>query len=197
MFNGLILIGMCILLGIAVKVMDQLIDELNVHSNKLWIGALAIFIPCALAYLAITEGPVIGMVIGTVIGLLLTKKIDHPAYLVSIILFLTFIFSAFELQVLQIQITTFYIIPVAAAGSFLDEFGHEHWNSKSKSITFIFKHRFFLKIFAFFGVLLGFAQIIHFLGFLCFDIFYDIVPIIGRYPTPSNYVHPPLHAREE
>ena len=91
---------------------------------------------------------------------------------------------------ITIEVTTFYIIPVAAAGSFLDEFGHEHWKSNKKSITFIFKHRFFLKTFAFFGVILGFAQPIHFIGFLCFDIFYDLIDTAGQYDAISKKFMP-------
>jgi hypothetical protein len=180
-FHGLTIVGICVLLGIAVKSMDQLIDERKIISYRFWIVPLAIFIPTSMAYLALTEGPVIGMVLGTVIGLVIAGKLDHLAYVISVILFLILISIAFVFHVLQIEATTFYIIPVAAIGSFLDEFGHEHWESNNKNITFIFKHRFFLKIFAFFGVIVGFAQPIHFIGFLCFDIFYDLVGTASRY----------------
>ena len=180
-FHGFTIMGICVLLGIAVKTMDQLIDEIKIKSYRIWIIPLAIFIPSSMAYLALTEAPVVGMVIGTVIGLIIIGKIDHPAYIASIILFITLVFSAYVLHIINIEVATFYIIPVAATGSFLDEFGHERWKSNKKSITFIFKHRFFLKTFAFFGVILGFAQPIHFIGFLCFDIFYDLVDSASRY----------------
>ena len=185
-FHGFTIVGICVLLGVAVKTMDQLIDEIKIKSYRLWILPLALFIPSSMAYLALTEGPVIGMVIGTVIGLLITGKIDHLAYIVSIVLFVILVFFASVSHMITIEVTTFYIIPVAAAGSFLDEFGHEHWKSNKRSITFIFKHRFFLKTFAFFGVLLGFAQPIHFIGFLCFDIFYDLVDTANRYDVKSK-----------
>jgi len=180
-FHGFTIVGICVLLGIAVKTMDQLIDEIKVKSYRLWIVPLAIFIPTSMAYLALTEEPVIGMVLGTVIGILIAGKLDHPAYVISVILFITLVSIAYVLHIINIEVTTYYIIPVAAAGSFLDEFGHERWKSNKKSITFIFKHRFFLKTFAFFGVILGFAQPIHFIGFLCFDIFYDLVDTASRY----------------
>ncbi len=185
-FHGFTIVGICVLLGVAVKTMDQLIDEIKIKSYRLWILPLALFIPSSMAYLALTEGPVIGMVIGTVIGLIITRKIDHLAYIASIVLFIILVFFASLLHMINIEITTFYIIPVAAVGSFLDEFGHEHWKSNKRSITFIFKHRFFLKTFAFFGVLLGFAQPIHFIGFLCFDIFYDLVDTANRYDVKSK-----------
>jgi len=185
-FHGFTIMGICVLLGIAVKTMDQLIDEIKIKSYRIWIIPLAIFIPSSMAYLALTEAPVVGMVIGTVIGLIIIGKIDHPAYIASIILFITLVFSAYVLHIINIEVTTFYIIPVAAAGSFLDEFGHERWKSNKKSITFIFKHRFFLKTFAFFGVIIGFAQPIHFIGFLCFDIFYDLVDTANRYDVVNK-----------
>jgi len=174
LLNGFIIIGVCILLGLAVKIMDQLIDEIKAKSYRIYLIPLAIFIPSAMVYLALTESPVIGMVIGTVIGLIIAGKIDHPAYIASIVLFIVLICVIFLLKIISVEISTFYIIPVAATGSFLDEFGHERWGAKNKIITFIFKHRFFLKIFAFVGVVAGFAQPIHLIGFLCFDIFYDL-----------------------
>jgi hypothetical protein len=185
-FHGFAIVGICVLLGVAVKTMDQLIDEIKVKSYRLWIVPLTIFIPTSMAYLALTEEPVIGMVLGTVIGILIAGKLDHPAYVISVILFITMISIAFVFQVIHIEVATFYIIPIAATGSFLDEFGHEHWKSNNKSITFIFKHRFFLKTFAFFGVFLGFAQPIHFIGFLCFDIFYDLVDTASRYDVKNK-----------
>ena len=190
-FHGLVIVGICILLGAAVKTLDRLIDEIKMKPYRLWIVPLALFIPSSMAYLALTEGPVIGMVIGTVIGLLITGKIDHLAYIASIVLFIILVFFASVSQMINIEITTFYIIPVAAVGSFLDEFGHEHWKSNKKSITFVFKHRFFLKTFAFFGVILGFAQPIHFIGFLCFDIFYDLIDTAGKYDAINKKLMPP------
>jgi len=185
-FQGFTLFGICILLGIAIKIMDQLIDEIKVKSYRIWIIPLAIFIPTAMAYLALTEEPVVGMVIGTAIGILIAGKLDHPAYVASVVLFVALIFIAYVLQVINIETTTFYIIPVAAIGSFLDEFGHERWRNNKKVITFIFKHRFFLKTFAFFGVVAGFAQPIHLIGFLCFDIFYDLVDTAYRHDDISK-----------
>jgi hypothetical protein len=189
-FHGVVIVGICILLGAAVKTLDYIVDEVKMKPYRLWIVPLALFIPSSMAYLALTEGPVIGMVVGTVIGLIITRKIDHLAYIASIVLFILLVFFASVLHMITIEVTTFYIIPVAAAGSFLDEFGHDHWKSNKKSITFIFKHRFFLKMFAFFGVILGFAQPIHFIGFLCFDIFYDLVDTTNRYDVVNKKVVP-------
>jgi hypothetical protein len=180
-FHGFNVVGICILLGIAIKMMDQLIDEIKNKSYRIYILLLAIFIPSSITYLALTEEPVVGMVIGTAIGMLIAGKLDHPAYLVSISLFILLVFIVFLLNIIKIEITTFLIIPVAATGSFLDEFGHERWKSDKKSITFIFKHRFFLKIFACFSVVLGLAKLIHIIGFLCFDIFYDIIESVYNY----------------
>ena len=188
-FNGLILVGLCILLGLAVKIMDQLIDEIKDRSYKMWIIPLAIFIPASMAYLALTEEPVIAMVIGTAIGLLIAGKLDHPMYLVSVILFVILIFITFALNVINIEPTTFCIIPVAAIGSFLDEFGHDKLESNKKVIIFMFKHRFFLKAFAFLGFILGFAYLIHLIGFLCFDIFYDLVDTAWQYDINQRKIH--------
>lgn len=182
-FYGFTIVGICILLGIAIKIMDLLIDEIKAKSYMIWIIPLTIFIPSAIAYLALTEEPVIGMVIGAAIGMLVAGKLDHPAYIASVVLFIVLVFIAFGLQIINIEATTFYIFPVAAAGSFLDEFGHERWGNNKKVIKFIFKHRFFLKTFAFFGVVIGFAQPVHLIGFLCFDILYDLVDTAYQHDT--------------
>jgi len=181
-FNGLTVVGICILLGIAVKIMDQLIDEIKHRSSKILIVPLGVFIPTAMAYLALTEEPVVGMVIGAVIGLLIAGKLDHPMYKVSVILFIVLIFVAYLMQIITVEVTTFYIIPVAAVGSFLDEFGHDKYQN-GKITKFVFKHRFFLKIFAFLGFALGFVQLVHLIGFLCFDILYDLVDTTWQYDT--------------
>jgi len=174
-FHGSIIVGLCILLGTAVKSMDQIIDQINIKSYRLWLIPLAIFIPGSMVYLALTEEPVVGLVIGTIVGMLIAGKIDHPAYVLSVIIFVLLLFVSVSLQIITIEINTYYIIPVATIGSFLDEFGHERYVKNNKIVNFIFKHRFFLKIFAFFGVLAGFAQPVHLIGFLCFDIFYDLI----------------------
>ena len=184
-FNGLTVVGLCILLGVAVKTMDQLIDEIKHRSSKILIVPLGIFIPTAMAYLALTEEPVVGMVLGTVIGLLIAGKLDHPMYIVSVLLFIVLVFIAYMMHIITIEATTFYIIPVAAMGSFLDEFGHDRFNDRKIAI-FVFKHRFFLKIFAFLGFILGFAQLAHLIGFLCFDIFYDLVDIAWQRHTTGK-----------
>lgn len=180
-FIGFGVIGICILLGIAVKTMDQLIDEIKSKSYLMLIIPLAVFIPTAMAFLALTEEPVVGMVIGTVIGLLIAGKLDHPMYIVSVILFVVFISAAYLLQIINLEVNTFYIIPVALIGSFIDEYGHTKCNYNKKIVKFVFKHRFFLKIFAFFGFLLNFAQLVHLIGFLSFDIFYDILETVRQY----------------
>lgn len=174
-FHGLIIVGLCVLLGMAVKTLDQLIDQIKVKSYRIWIIPLAIFIPSSMAYLALTEEPVVGMVIGAVVGMLIAGKLDHPAYIISVIIFIFLIFIAVLYQIMTIESTTIYIVPVAAIGSFLDEFCHEHYKKNEKFVKFFLKHRFFLKIFAFFGVLAGFAKPVHLIGFLCFDIFYDLI----------------------
>ena len=172
--NGFIVVGLCILLGLAVKMMDILIDEIKVKSYKIWIIPLGIFIPVSMAYLALTEEPVIGMVIGAAIGLLLAAKLDHIMYKVSVVLFVILIIIGYTFKIINVETTTFYIIPIAAIGSFLDEFGHERWKSNKKIIMFILNHRFFLKSCAALGFILGYANLFHLIGFLCFDIFYDI-----------------------
>ena len=175
--DDIILIGLCIFLGLDVKLIDQLIDDESMIRYRRLTFPLAILIPILMGYLAIIHDPVFGMVLGTALGLLLSGKLDHPAFVMAAVGFIV-VMSAFVILFnIDIATTSLYLIPLAAFGAFGDEFGHEKVSaaSHSRGIRFFFEHRFLLKIIALISVLIDFAEPIHLLGFLCWDISYDVV----------------------
>jgi hypothetical protein len=175
-YSGANLVGLCILLGMLIKGMDQLIDVPGLRRFRYMIPPVAVAVPIIIGYLAYVHDPVFGMVMGTALGLILTRKIDHPGFVVSIIGFIGIMVLLVVLGSLEIAATSIYIIPFAFVGCYADEIGHETMSTRAKPIApkIFFEHRFALKVTAVICTLLGFAQPIHLIAFLCFDIAYDI-----------------------
>lgn len=175
-YSGVILVGLCIILGMLIKGMDQLIDVPGFKKYRYIILPCAVAIPMIIGYLAYVHDPVFGMVIGTALGLVLTGKIDHPGFVVSIIGFIGIIILLVLLGSLVIATTSIYIIPFAFIGCYADEIGHEKMSSRNRPspLKFFFEHRFALKVAAVICTLLGYALLIHLVAFICFDIAYDI-----------------------
>jgi len=169
-----ILIGSCALLGILIKATDQLID-LRGGRKKKEIFLMAAAIPLIMGYLAFRYDPVFGMVVGAGLGLLFSGKFDHPGYYLSFFGFLAVIFIISFAFDMKFQEETYYLIPMALAGSFLDEYIHEKTAKKQDAVHTFFDHRPLLKITAFIATILGFAEAVHLVGFLFFDVAYDVV----------------------
>jgi hypothetical protein len=176
------LIGLCIILGLDVKFIDQLIDDDTMKPHRKFAIPLALLIPILMGYLATIHDPVFGMVLGTAAGLLLAGKLDHPAFLIAAVGFMCGMIAFVVIRDISIATTSYYLIPMAAFGSYGDEFGHErirHGNFPNWVVQF-FEHRFLLKSVAAFSVLIGFADMIHLIGFLCWDATYDSVAYVWK-----------------
>ncbi len=164
-----ILAGLSIILGFLIKFTDQLIDEEEFRKWRKWALFTSIFIISVIGYLAYQFPPAFGLVMGCGIGLLLSGKVDHPAFVLSLIGIFVMAASLVFVFDFKIEKEVFYLIPMAALGSFFDEFFHERWKN------FASRHRFILKTTAFVAFLLSFAEFYHFAAFLCFDVAYDLV----------------------
>ncbi len=177
--DDIVLIGFCIILGLDVKLIDQLIDDENMRKFRYLAFPLAILIPVLMGYLAIIHDPVFGMVMGTAIGLFISGKLDHPAFIMAAVGFMVLMVAFVFMFNIEIETTTIYLIPLAAIGAYGDEFGHEKVSAGSyPDLVFqFFEHRFLLKTVALISVIIGFAGWIHLLGFLCWDISYDVVSL--------------------
>lgn len=175
--ENIILIGLCIVLGLDVKLVDQLIDDDSMKPYRTLAFPLAIIIPILMGYLATIHDPVFGMVMGTAIGLLLSGKLDHPVFIMAAVGFIIAMTVFIILFNVSIAETTMYLIPMVTFGAYGDEYGHERIQKGKYSgwIEFFFEHRFLLKTVAVICMIVGFADIIHLAGFLCWDASYDAV----------------------
>lgn len=178
--SAVVLLGLCILLAVCVKGMDQAID-LETMSSRRWMAyPLAAGVPLITVYLATVQDPVFGMVLGTAIGLLAAGKWNHPAFFVAGIGFVALMLSAVVALRIDIALTSYYLIPMAAAGNYLDEFLHERIPASHGPPGRFAEHRPVLKIVALTAVLAGFAGWIHLAGFLAFDLAYDGIAHLWR-----------------
>jgi hypothetical protein len=177
--SDLSLVGLCVLLAFCIKGMDQAVDLDSMATHRRLSYPLALGVPIITIYLAISHDPVFGLVMGTAIGLLLAGKWDHPSFYVAGIGFIVFMIGFILVFRVPIAITSFFLIPMAAAGNWLDEFTHERTAGKG-GLEHFFEHRPVLKIIALFAVLIGFAEWIHLAGLLAFDISYDYIAMVWK-----------------
>ncbi len=177
--GGIILLGLCVLLAVCIKGMDQAVDLDSMARHRRMAYPLAIGVPVITGYLALHHDPVFGMVLGTAIGLLIAGKWDHPAFFVAGIGFILFMLAFVLVAQVPIAITSYYLIPMAAAGNWLDEFSHERTAGKGLPGS-VFQHRPILKVVGLMAVLIGFAEWIHLGGLLAFDISYDAIALTWR-----------------
>lgn len=178
----IVLIGFCVILGLDVKFIDQLIDDDEMKKFRFLAFPLALLIPVLMGYLAVIHDPVFGMVMGTALGLLLSGKLDHPAFIMAAVGFFIAMIAFVLLFNVDIAMTSVYLIPLAAFGAFGDEYGHEKVAGGAYPgwVCLFFEHRFLLKIVALVSVIIGFAGLIHLMGFLCWDLTYDVVAVTWK-----------------
>ncbi len=177
-----ILMGSCAFLGAVVKSTDQYIDLGLADKHKKEVFGLAAFIPLVMSYLAFSYDPVFGMVVGAGLGLLFAGKLDHPGFQMAFFGFLALVFVIAYGFDMEFSAETFYIMPMALAGSFLDETIHEKTAKRKDWVHTFFDHRPLLKIAALAATLLGFSGLVHLVGFLMFDLLYDVVAWV--WPDP-------------
>ncbi len=177
--SGAALIGLCLLLGIFIKGLDQLID-LGVFDDHRKVGfTLALAIAAIVFYLAMEHDPVFGMVVGTALGLLLAGKIDHPALLTAMIVSVVLLVLGVAFLRPDTPMSSYLLIPMAAAGNLADEWTHDRFEKgESRALARFFHHRPVLKCVALLAVVVHFAEWIHLVGFLCFDLAYDLVAVL-------------------
>jgi hypothetical protein len=173
--DWVILGGSCAFLGVVVKATDQYVDLGIADKHKKEVFGLAAFIPIIMGYLAFVYDPVFGMVVGAGLGLLFAGKLDHPGFQMAFVGFLVLVFAVAYGFDMEFSRETFYIIPLALAGSFLDEHIHEKTAKRKDWVHDFFDHRPLLKVAAVLATVLGFSELVHLAGFFMFDLFYDVV----------------------
>jgi len=178
--EGATLIGLCVLLGLSIKGMDQAVDLDSMSGRRHFAYLFAAGIPVITIYLALHEDPVFGMILGTAIGLLLAGKWDHPSFFVAGIGFIVFSFGFILLFDVEIATTSYYLVPMAAVGNYLDEFAHDRTAGTGGRAERYMEHRPILKVVGLIAVLIGFAEWIHLAGLLAFDLSYDLIAVVWK-----------------
>lgn len=106
--------------------------------------------------------------LGLIIGVILSRKVDRPNMIVGLIL--TFIFAFY----FGLQIPTPLLLIVVALFTLIDEVGHEKLAQKKGYLAFFFRYRLSLKLIMVLLAGIFLVRVIHLMGFLCFDLSYDL-----------------------
>jgi len=153
------------LIGIFTKLTDTVVDDgLKIVKNIEYLFA-AIY-GSLIAYLLISY-PVVRPLLGAVIGLILTLKIDHKSHMLAIAIVIISLFFIDWLKVNYILLILFLIASVA------DEMLNDYFDRKKKKnlLTKILGYRLLLEITAFSASLI-LNQWVYFFAILSFDIGY-------------------------
>ena len=119
-----------------------------------------------LIYLGVEES---SYVLGIVLGVALGGKINRPNLLAGL---LTVAMSAL---IFGLALPHLWLLAVVAALSFLDEVGHDRLASRTGLVGLLFRYRVGLKVGTILLAISGLVLVTTAVGFLCFDLSYDVV----------------------
>lgn len=108
------------------------------------------------------------LIIGIILGVTVSKKVDRPNLVFGLIL--TLVFAVY----FGLQTPTLWLLTGVAFFTFIDEVGHERHRQKKGLPAFFFQYRLSLKLAMICLTLCSQIQAFHLMGFLCFDLCYDV-----------------------
>jgi hypothetical protein len=115
------------------------------------------------------------IVIGIVVGVILSRKVNRPNLIYGLIL------TLITALVFSISLPNPWLLVSVAVSSLIDEFGHERYSGGEGMLTWFFKLRSSLKALMALSAILSLVNMINVLGFFFFDISYDLTSwLIGR-----------------
>jgi len=150
--------------GLTLKAADVLGE-----TGKTRLSFLAATISAVLFGLLTSEsGFSASLIFGLILGVIASKKVDRPNLVLGVILTLGFAIY------FGVQTPTPWLLITVALFTFIDELGHEKLRRHKGVPAVFFQYRLSLKL-AMIGLALS-AQIqaLQLLGFLCFDLCYDV-----------------------
>ena len=112
------------------------------------------------------------LILGLFIGVAASRKVDRPNLILGVIL--TFVFAL----LFELKTPTMWLVIVVALFAFIDEWGHEKLTQKSGLKALFFRYRLTLKLVLSLLTLMSQIQALHLMGFLCFDLSYDLTNLI-------------------
>lgn len=112
------------------------------------------------------------LILGLFIGVIISRKVDRPNLVLGVILTFAFAF------LFEIKAPTIWLMIVVALFAFIDEWGHEKLSQKRGLTVLFFRYRLALKLVMSLLTLMSQIQVLHLMGFLCFDLSYDLTNLV-------------------
>jgi len=131
--------------------------------------------------LLMTESAVsASIILGLLLGVTAARKVDRPNLVVGLIL--TFIVAL----LLGVQPPQPGLVAVVAVISVVDEWGHDARAGSAGAVALFFRHRCALKLAMSLLAVLGEIPILYLMGFLAFDLAYDLVHRVIEKPEAGD-----------
>jgi hypothetical protein len=112
------------------------------------------------------------LILGLFIGVIASRKVDRPNLVLGLVL--TFAFAL----LFEVKAPTIWLVIVVGLFAFVDEWGHEKLSRKVGLTALFFRYRLALKLVMGLLTLMSQIQALHLMGFLCFDLSYDLTNLI-------------------
>ena len=152
--------------GFFMKFSDDEFDEKN---NKILAVILGIICGLFAAYATVTNINAAYIFIGILIGNLLGLKVDGVHHIATLLTFLIIV------AIIGIPGINGFILLACILGAWIDELGNDNPKvySKGKFFEYFFDYRFSMKVVILLLAIFGYLQLIIFVYFLLFEIFYE------------------------
>ena len=152
--------------GFFMKFSDDEFDEKN---NKILAVFLGIICGLFAAYATVTNIDAAYIFIGILIGNLLGLKVDGVHHIATLLTFLIIV------AIIGIPGINGFILLACILGAWIDELGNDNPKvySKGKFFKYFFDYRFSMKVVILLLAMFGYLQLISFVYFLLFEIFYE------------------------
>ena len=152
--------------GISLKLADHYGEQARDYLSYFFAAAAAICMG-----LLISDNPYSSSImLGIIVGVILAGKVDRLNMMIGLGLTLT------TAAMLGFSLPDFPLLMVVAVASLIDETGHDRSASKGILAKF-FRFRMALKTIIVLLTVLGWVDVVHALGFFCFDVSYDITDL--------------------
>ncbi len=166
-----LLIAQYALIGALLSEIDRIEDEYR-KPNELLAILLAIVVSFMMARLMLIDTSSAILFSAIIIGVFLAGKIDNLPFILGALIAGGALFS------LLLYSNFIFLFPISVAlafSGFIDEYGHDRIRKvEGRLLKWFFMRRMTLKLGVFAVAYIGFISTEHFLGFLAFDIAYEL-----------------------
>ena len=107
--------------------------------------------------------------LGIVVGVTVSRKVDRPNMIFGLVL--TIVAALY----FGIKVPNPWLLVVIASFTLIDESGHERLGQRRGALAFFFRYRLSLKLAMTLLAGLSVVEAVYYVGFLCFDLSYDLL----------------------